>query len=77
MPEVSGNTLVVAIQAVHADMRRLHAELDAAGDDADPELQLLELSMWKAARELEDAYRHALRMSSNLPAYEDLTRDPE
>ena len=77
MPEVSGNTLVVAIQAVHKDMRELQADVDAAGDHADPELQLLLLSMWKASRELELAYGHALRMSSNLPAYEALTRDPQ
>jgi hypothetical protein len=74
MPEVSGLTLVVAIQSVHKDMRALQAELDADGDEADPELQLLLLSMWKAARELEAAYAHALRMSNNLPSYEQLTR---
>ena len=73
MPEVSGLTLVVAIQSVYKDMRALEAEIDADGEDADPESHLLLLSMWKAARELEVAYAHALRTSDNLPSYEQLT----
>lgn len=72
MPEVSGRTLMMAIQAVDAELQRLDAEITAAGEDADPELQLLSLSYSKAAWELEDAYREALKTVSNLPPYEKL-----
>ncbi|MCP3145017.1 hypothetical protein [Pyxidicoccus xibeiensis] len=72
MPEVSGRALMMAIQAVEAQIERLEAEITEAGDDADPDLQLLNLSYWKAAWELEDAYREALEKVSNLPPYEDL-----
>lgn len=72
MPEVSGRALMMAIQAVDAQIERLEAEVTEAGDDADPDLQLLCLSYWKAAWELEDAYREALETASNLTPYEDL-----
>ncbi|MFP2905651.1 hypothetical protein ACLESD_11455 [Pyxidicoccus sp. 3LFB2] len=72
MPEVSGRTLMMAIQAVEAERHRLEAEVTAAGEDADPDLQLLCLSYSKAAWELEDAYREALETVINLPPYEQL-----
>lgn len=72
MPEVSGRALMMAIQAVEAQIERLEAEITEAGDDADPDLQLLSLGYSKAAWELEDAYREALKTVSNLPPYEDL-----
>jgi hypothetical protein len=72
MPEVSGRALMMAIQAVEAQIEQLEAEITEAGDDADPDLQLLSLSYWKAACELEDAYREALERTSNLTPYEDL-----
>ncbi len=72
MPEVSGLTLMMAIQAVEAELHRLEAELTAAGEDADPDLQEFTLSYWKAARELKEAYLQAFAEASNLPPYEQL-----
>jgi hypothetical protein len=72
MFDVSGRTLMMAIQAVDAEMQRLRA--DIAGDDDDPDLHDLLLSYGKAAAELKDAYLDALKRSSNLPGYETLVQ---
>lgn len=72
MPEVSGRTLVMAIQAVDAELRRLEEELERAGEDADPDLQELALSYSLAAEDLKQAYLQALNSASNLPPYEQL-----
>ncbi|WP_164001634.1 hypothetical protein [Pyxidicoccus caerfyrddinensis] len=72
MPEVSGRTLVMAVQAVDAELRRLEEELERAGDDADPDLQELTLCYSLAADDLQEAYLQALQSASNLPPYERL-----
>jgi hypothetical protein len=72
MPEVSARTLVMAVQAVDAELRRLEEELERAGEDADPDLQLLTLSYSLAADDLKEAYLQALKSASNLPPYERL-----
>jgi hypothetical protein len=75
MPEVSGRALVVAIQAVHKEMRELQAYIASGDEEGQADTQELLLTVEDAARELKTAYEHALRMSSNLPSYERLTRD--
>lgn len=75
MPEVSGRALVVAIQAVHKEMRELQAYIASGDEESQADTQELLVTVEDAARELKTAYEHALRMSSNLPSYERLTRD--
>ena len=75
MPEVSGRALVVAIQAVHKEMRELQAYIASGDGEGQADTQELLVTVEDAARELKTAYEHALRMSSNLPSYERLTRD--
>lgn len=72
MPNVSENALVVAIQAIDSLRRRYKAEVDADGEDADPDLQEILLSYENTAMELKRAYREAERGSAHLPAYDDL-----
>ena len=70
MPEISNQTLVIAIQAVATDIRTLREAL--AGGEAEPEeYQLLEDWM-EVAADLERAYEVAARTVINLPPYDEL-----
>jgi hypothetical protein len=70
MPQIDTDTLLVAIQAVAAQVRELRAAV--ARDDAQPEeMQLLE--EWEeAARDLERAYDVEAAEVLNLPPYNEL-----
>ena len=70
MPQIDTDTLLVAIQAVAAQVRELRAAV--ARDDAQPEeMQLLE--EWEeAARDLERAYDIEAAEVLNLPPYNEL-----
>ena len=73
MPEVSDRTLVVAIQAVDAEMRRLAGQIDASEDDShQADLEELLLTYSHAAEDLKKAYYSALRPGGNLPPYSKL-----
>ena len=73
MPEIATDTLLVAIQAVAAQVRELRAAV--ARDEAHPEeMQLLE--NWQdAARDLERAYDVEAVDTLNLPPYDELVED--
>lgn len=74
MPQISGSTLVMAIQAVDAKIHQITEQLET---DASPEagdLELLLLSYEKAAQELRAGYEEAQRTISNLPPYQKLVR---
>ncbi len=74
MAEVSGATLMVAIQALDT-VRRDTAEARHEMDDNDrADLDELLLSYDLAARELQRAYDQARSASANLPPYEQLVR---
>lgn len=70
MPEIATDTLLIAIQAVAAQVRELRVAV--ARDDAEPEqMQLLE--EWQdAARDLEHAYDLEAADVLNLPPYDEL-----
>ncbi len=76
MPEVRGPTLMMAIQAIDDKVQALVARLDAADPDIDNVTDLEDelLGYEKAASELKVAYEAALKMASNLPAYEKLVK---
>jgi len=74
MPEVTGRTLMMAIQAVDAKMQAIETAIDAADEDDQADLEDLLLSYEKAADELRAAYLAALRLSSNLPSYDVLVK---
>jgi hypothetical protein len=71
MPEISGRTLVLAVKAVDAEIRRLRSLSD---EEALPEDDELLLKYENAAEELEDAYAVAAQSITNLPAYSQLVR---
>jgi hypothetical protein len=74
MAEVSGATLMVAIQALDT-VRRDTAEARHEMDDNDrADLDELLVSYDLAARELQRAYDHARATAVNLPPYEQLIR---
>jgi hypothetical protein len=70
MPVISTDTLIVAIQAVDAQVRQLRKAVER--DDAEvEEMQLLE--DWEdAARDLEEAYDVEAKDVLNLPPYDEL-----
>ena len=70
MPEIATNTLIVAIQAVDAQVRQLRKAAEC--DDAEAEeMELLE--QWEdAASDLERAYDVEARDVLNLPPYDEL-----
>ncbi len=70
MPQISTQTLVIAIQAVAAEVRALR-EAVRAGDAEPEEHQLLEDWM-RAADDLEQAYDVEARTVINLPPYDQL-----
>ncbi len=70
MPEVSGKTLVMAVQAVAAEVRRLRALPEEAVVPGD---EMLLVDLETAAEELEEAYAEATRSLVNLPPYSQLS----
>lgn len=75
MPEISGKTLALAVQAIDAEIRRLRALPDDRVVPGDEEL-LLQYEI--AADDLEDVYAEAAKSIVNLPPYERLVqRDDE
>lgn len=71
MPQISTDTMIVAIQAVAAQVRELRDSV--ANGDAEPEEMLL-LEEWQdAARDLERAYDVEAKLVLNLPSYGELT----
>ncbi|MGC1548759.1 MAG: hypothetical protein WA777_09525 [Rhodanobacter sp.] len=70
MPEISNQTLVIAIQAVASEIRALR-EAVASGEAEVEEYQLLDDRL-RAAEDLERAYEIAARTVINLPPYDEL-----
>lgn len=71
MADVSGNTLLMAVQAVNDAIAaldgRIHDGSGAALDDTE-----MRMSYARAAQELRSAYEVARLTSGNLPPYDDL-----
>lgn len=74
MPEISGRTLVMAVQAIEMEIRRLHALPDESTVADDEEL-LLKYEL--AADELEEVYAEAAQSIVNLPPYSQLVKREE
>lgn len=69
MAEINNRTLVIAIQAVAAETRRLRDMLDDQSEAEDYQT----LEAWeRAAEDLESAYDAAARTTLNLPPYDSL-----
>ena len=75
MTELSAQTLMMAVQAVDAEIRGIKES--AGGDIAEiePDLQELLLSYSKAAMELRTSYLRAREAKPGLPRYEDLVTE--
>ena len=70
MPEIKSRTMLIAIQAVAAQIRAMREEL--ADGDAEPEdYALLEQNI-EAAEDLERAYDIEAKTVLNLPPYDEL-----
>ena len=74
MPEISGRTLVLVIQAVEAEIRRLRALPD---EETVPGDEVLLMDYENVADELEELYEEASKAQSNLPSYGRLVKRSE
>lgn len=72
MTALSGQALVVAIQAVDSELRNLREEIATAKGPDQADLQALLLSYARAADELKEAYLDVLEPGTNLPPYLEL-----
>lgn len=68
MPEVSTHAIMMAIQAVHAEIIRIVGDQPVA--KLDPDDQELLLSYSRAAEEFKAAYIEARKTQTNLPPYD-------
>lgn len=74
MPEISGNDLVMVIQAVDDQIHRLKYQLDNDSEEDGRDIEELLFSYMNTASHLEQAYQQALQESCNLPAYDRLVK---
>lgn len=75
MADLDGRTLMMAVQAVDAQIHSLSAQIDHAGEDDDViDLEDLLSGYAQAADALRAAYEAAELSSSNLPPYDTLVR---
>ena len=75
MADVDGQTLLMAVQAVHAQIHSLEAQIDQAGEDDDvSDQEDLLMGYMRAADTLRVAYEAEKLTSSNLPPYDRLVR---
>ncbi len=72
MSTISGPTLMMAIQAVAAQIRELEEDLETADDEEQADLHDLSHTYWKAAKELKTAYEEVRETAVTLPAYDSL-----
>jgi hypothetical protein len=71
MANLDGQTLLMAVQAVHAKIRALEVQIDQAGEDDDvTDLEDLLSGYLQAADALRQAYETEELTSSNLPPYD-------
>ena len=71
MPEIRGKTLVMVIQAVESETRRLRALPD---EQTAPEDEERLVAFENVAEELEDLYEEARASETSLPAYARLVK---
>lgn len=71
MANVDGQTLLMAVQAVHAQIRQLETQIDRADSDDDvTDQEDLLMGYERAASALRVAYEAEELASSNLPPYD-------
>jgi hypothetical protein len=73
MAEVSGRTLMMAVQAVDAAISRIKESGDPGA--LEPDLEELLFSYSRAGMELKAAYLEASKSSPGLPPYEQPVKD--
>lgn len=72
MSTMSSNTLMMSIQAVHAEIVNLRLSVDGEIENLEPDDQEMLFAYSKAAMELKQLYLAALEQEHGLPPYEDL-----
>lgn len=76
MADVSGNTLLMAVQAVNDAIATLDARIRDGSGDALADTDML-MGYTRAAEELRSAYEVARLTSTNLPPYDELVESDE
>lgn len=76
MADVSGNTLLMAVQAVNDAIATLDVRIRDGSGDALADTDML-MGYTRAAEELRGAYEVARLTSTNLPPYDELVESGE
>ena len=76
MSNISSGTLMMAIQAVHAEIVRILSDVDGNLEELEPDDQELLMAFAKAEGELKGLYQSAAKEEPGLPAYESLVQNP-
>jgi type VI secretion system (T6SS) immunity protein Tsi2 len=74
MDELSVQTLMMSVQAVEAEIRRITASVNGDVAELEPDAQELLLSFSQAAMELKACYLEKRRSVPSMPPYEQLVR---
>lgn len=74
MAEVDNITMLAAIQAVHAEIRRYEHLLTSETLRDREEIEDLVFSYEKAAESLRESYEKAWKPGTNLPAYDEFMK---
>lgn len=72
MADLSAHTLVVAVRAVDAEIRRITDPVGGDVTELEPDLQELLLSYSKAATELKSYYLQVRKSAPGMPPYEEV-----
>jgi hypothetical protein len=73
---LTSSTLMMSIQAVHAEIVNLRISVDGELENLEPDDQEMLFAYSKAAMELKQLYLSALEQEHGLPPYEDLAPEP-
>ncbi len=74
MPEINGQSIMMAVQAVDQTIQSLIAQIATAHEDDATDLEDELQSYMSTATDLRIGYEAALKLSSNLPPYATLVR---
>ena len=72
MGDLSAQTLVMTVQAVDAEIRRIKESVNGDVNELDPDTQELLMAYSQAAMELKACYLDMRKCSPSMPPYEQL-----
>ncbi|WP_338848580.1 hypothetical protein V8J88_06675 [Massilia sp. W12] len=72
MPHISTDTLMIAIQSVHAEISQIKASVQGNIDDLEADAQEILFALSQAQSEMKQAYMQECAVKPQLPEYQHL-----